>query len=60
MTPSVTLRQALEDPALLGDVFGGATWMRSRLIFLVDAMGGLTREDQKYIAMTMKTMMTPC
>jgi len=45
MTPRVTLRQALGDPALLGDVRGGDTWHTWRSILLA-AMGEPLQSDE--------------
>src|SRR6185369_10762779 len=45
MTPKVTLRKALEDPALLGDVLGGDTWKTWRIILLA-AMGEPLTPDE--------------
>src|SRR5262245_32543652 len=45
MNPRVTLRQALDDPALLGDVLGGGTWHTWRSILLA-AMGEPLQPDE--------------
>src|SRR5262245_21947523 len=45
MTPRVTLRKALEDEALLGDVLGGDTWHTWRSILLA-AMGEPLQPDE--------------
>ncbi|HEX2379554.1 MAG TPA: hypothetical protein VHI74_02280 [Methyloceanibacter sp.] len=45
MNPRVTLRTALEDPELLGDVLGGETWHGWRSLLLA-AMGEQLRPDE--------------
>ena len=45
MTPKVSLRKALEDPALLGEVLGGNTWRAWRSILLA-AMGEPLTPDE--------------
>ncbi len=45
MKPRITLRQALEDPALLGAVLGGDTWHTWRSILLA-AMGEPLQPDE--------------
>ena len=45
MTPKITLRKALTDPALLGDVLGGDTWRAWRSI-LLGAMGEPLTPDE--------------
>src|SRR5262245_38297123 len=45
MTPRVTLRKALDDPALLGGVLGGDTWHTWRSILLA-AMGEPLQPDE--------------
>ena len=50
MTPRVTLRQALEDPELLGSALAGPTWHAWRSL-LVAAMGEkLTNDELKTFA----------
>jgi hypothetical protein len=45
MTPRVTLRNALDDPALLGGVLGGNTWQPWRSILLAAMGEPLTPEE---------------
>ncbi len=45
MTPRVTLRQALEDPGLLGSALAGPTWHAWRVILLA-AMGEPLTKDE--------------
>ena len=47
MKPRVTLRQALEDPALLGEVLGGPTWHAWRVILLAAMGEPLTKDELK-------------
>ena len=47
MTPKVTLRQALEDPALLGSALAGPTWHPWRVILLAAMGEPLTKDELK-------------
>jgi hypothetical protein len=46
--PKVTIRKALEDPALLGGVLGGETWKPWRVI-LIAAVGEPLDDDELVI-----------
>jgi hypothetical protein len=46
MTPSVSLRKALEDPLLLGNVLAGDSWFAWRVL-LIAAMGEPLLGDEK-------------
>src|SRR5262245_36449975 len=47
MKPRITLRQALDDPALLVEVLGGDTWQAWRSILLAAMGEPLTAEETK-------------
>ncbi len=47
MTPKVTLRQALDDPALLGSALDGPTWAAWRVILLAAMGEALTPDELK-------------
>jgi hypothetical protein len=48
MTPSISLRQALGDPNLLGDALSGSSWQRWRVL-LIALMGEALRDDERVL-----------
>jgi hypothetical protein len=60
MTPRVTLRQALEDPALLGSALAGSTWHAWRSLSLA-AMGEPLNPDEleTFTRVTGRSVPTP-
>lgn len=46
--PTVSLRRALTDPGLLGNVIGGPTWLAWRVL-LIAAMGESLRDDERVL-----------
>jgi hypothetical protein len=47
MKPRVTLRQAIEDPELLGSALAGPTWHAWRVILLAAMGEALTKDELK-------------
>ncbi len=57
MKPRVTLRQALEDEALLGSALAGPTWQAWRSVLLAAMGEPLNADELKTTKFTRKTLM---